>query len=734
MTKHSILLLSALSILPLSYAELQPAKPTIHPVAKASSPQKGYTANHTIAQATDGSLETPNWHVPSESRVDGTFVFEKPVDLDGIRFVSANFGTVSLEIKKGDKWSKPSVFTLPSSRNLRFAKTIKDIEAVRLKVQDKKPFGFTLREIEFYKRGISPQNKIIKTVFTDLSCSKLRADATDAAIAKLPEELRDIAKKIKSGDYADADFRIAQYKAFSTPELANQLLKINPLNPLDNPTGIYAKAGDEIYVFVGPTRGKNIDLVSNRPLTLHTTTYPLEEGINKVKITSNGLLYISYQTDITKDAKPITVHIPEGSGQVNGYFDITKHTDADWERMISDAPAEVFDLVGKESMMILTTKYLQKYSSKDISTSVKFWDDCVKSVRDLIGFDAYRPQINNRMLGYSTEGGAHMFSGQYGCGYSNGGDGYNLRNEVIAPNIMKGKTAWGFGHEVGHSHQAVINWPSMTESSNNLFAQVLLDEVLYSADKNPTATDNENPCKYLLEQAVKGVPFHNMNGWSQWGFAQYSFYLYFHKLGINPNFYPELFESLRKKPLVDDTWKNPARAHLNWYIRICEETKTDFTEDFEIFNWFIPLDVKKHQYGDYHYQLTKEMADAAKARVKAKNFPKPKYRVAFMHQHGKTITLWGKSMKGWELNGYWSKFKPTATLPSDVSAKKEGDLIKVSKGENAAAFCVKTDGKIVGYYDRPQFSVKDIPWNNSSQVYAIPMLTSQPYKLIYSVK
>ncbi len=717
----------------MTHAALVPATPTIHPVMKASSPQSAYTANHTVSQAVDKSLTSANWHVPSATKVQAEFTFEEPVTLDGIRFVGANFGSVSLEIKKGGKWSKPSSFTLGSSRNLRFGKSIPAIEAVRMKVEDKKPFGFALREIEFYKRGISPQNKLIKSVFTDLSCSKLRPDVTADAIAKLPSELKDIANKIQSGDYPDAEFRIASYKPFSTPELARQLLHINPLNPLDNPTGIHAKKGDEIYVFVGPTRGQNIDLVSNRPFGLHLTTYPLEEGINKITIGDTGLLYISYQTDITKDAKPITIHIPEGSGQVNGYFDISKHTDADWERMISKASADVFDLVGEESMMILTTKYLQKYSPKNISTAVKFWDACVKSVRDLIGYDAYRQQINNRMLGYSTEGGAHMFSGEYGCGYSNGGDGYNMRNEVLAPSIMKGKTAWGFGHEVGHSHQAVINWPSMTESSNNLFAQVLLDQTLYSPDKNPTATDNENPCKYLLEQAVKGVPFHDMNGWAQWGFAQYSFYLYFHKLGINPDFYPELFESLRKKPL-GDVWADPARAHLNWYIRICEETKTDFTEDFETFNWFVPIDVKKHQYGDYHYKLTEKMADAAKARVKARNYPKPRYRVAFMHQHGKTVTLWGKTMKGPELNGYWTKFKPHAKLPRDVSATLEGDLIKVSQGENAAAFCVKTDGKIVGYFDRPQFSIKDIPWNNSSEVYAIPMLTSQPYTLIYSVK
>lgn len=91
----------------------------------------------------------------------------------------------------------------------------------------------------------------------------------------------------------------------------------------------------------------------------------------------------------------------------------------------------------------------------------------------------------------------------------------------------------------------------------------------------------ENPCKYLLSEAVKGMPFHDLNGWAKWGFAQYSFYLYFHKLGINPEFYPRLFESLRRKPLSRQAYE-VSEAHLALYERICNISRTDFTDDFEI--------------------------------------------------------------------------------------------------------------------------------------------------------
>lgn len=130
----------------------------------------------------------------------------------------------------------------------------------------------------------------------------------------------------------------------------------------------------------------------------------------------------------------------------------------------------------------------------------------------------------------------------------------------------------------------------------------------------------ENPCKYLLSEAVKGMPFHDLNGWAKWGFAQYSFYLYFHKLGINPEFYPRLFESLRRKPLSRQAYE-VSEAHLALYERICNISRADFTDDFEIFNWFVPIDRKGHQYGDYSFKMTEEMARASRPALPPNGTP-----------------------------------------------------------------------------------------------------------------
>ena len=52
--------------------------------------------------------------------------------------------------------------------------------------------------------------------------------------------------------------------------------------------------------------------------------------------------------------------------------------------------------------------------------------------------------------------------------------------------------------------------------------------------------------------------------------------------------------------------------------------------------------------------------DISKARIAAKRYPKPKFRIAFLHQHGKTVNLWGQNLHGAQLN---SSHSWSASLP-----------------------------------------------------------------------
>jgi len=709
--------------------------PVKHQVKQASSPQKSYSGNHSVTQAIDGSLTTPNWHAPGQLEVQGDFTFAAPVKIDYINFDNANFTELEIETLQQGKNIKLGKFTLGGSKVLRFAKPLEGVEALSIKVSyaQAAQANFALREIEFMQKPDIALNRELLKVFKDGSCSELKASYKQSDLAALPALLQNVAKHLQQKNYPEAAFRLGSYQAYSHPEYAAKVRNINALSPLDNPTGILARQGQEIVVLVGPTNGQNISLACVPAYGLSINSYPLSEGVNKLRVNNTGLLYVMYHADLADKKPAIKLHIPIGSGELNGYFDIRRHNDKDWQKILAAAKYDVIDIVGKYSMMILDSKHLRQYSPDNITRSVEVWDRSVAAMWKIMGFDKYPQAHNNRQLGISTQGGSHMFASWYFCGYSNGNNGQTLKNEVIAPGILNGNKLWGIGHEIGHCYQHPINWRSMSESSNNFFAQLILDQVVNPINGNELASDMENPCKYLQEDAVAGKPFHDFNGWAKWGFAQYSFYLYFHKLGIDQSFYPRLFESLRRKPLSTQSL-DVTEAHLAWYERVCEISKTDFTEDFELFNWFVPIDIRGNQYGEYVHKMSAEQAAAAKQRVAAKKYPKPKYRVAFLHQHGKTVELYGQKLHGSQLNGFWKNYLKPAKLPKDLKATLAEQRVTVSSGKNAAAFCVKTDGKIVGWFDRCQFDIKGLPWNDSSEIYAVPMQSAEAYKCIYRQK
>ena len=80
---------------------------------------------------------------------------------------------------------------------------------------------------------------------------------------------------------------------------------------LDNPTGIYVNSGDELIVMVGETYGNTISLQAIRSSNLSGDKYMLNEGINKLKMKGDGMLFVMYNTELTSEnAKPVKIHIP----------------------------------------------------------------------------------------------------------------------------------------------------------------------------------------------------------------------------------------------------------------------------------------------------------------------------------------------------------------------------------------------------------------------------------------
>jgi hypothetical protein len=186
--------------------------------------------------------------------------------------------------------------------------------------------------------------------------------------------------------------------------------------------------------------------------------------------------------------------------------------------------------------------------------------------------------------------------------------------------VIVGDPCWGFCHEVGHALQMrQITWGGMTEVSNNIFSLhtvgLMGNESRLKAQKSYASARRNiigaNPAKSLL--AVPDVFDRLVPFWQ--------LHLYFSRNG-KPDFYADVMEEMRRRPDAgsgDDSIKNQFE-----FVRICcDVAKLDLTEFFGKWGFFWVGQITVDDYAKYHYTITQQMVDDAKAQVALKNFPKP---------------------------------------------------------------------------------------------------------------
>lgn len=174
---------------------------------------------------------------------------------------------------------------------------------------------------------------------------------------------------------------------------------------------------------------------------------------------------------------------------------------------------------------------------------------------------------------------------------------------------------WCVGHESGHNNQGLINLESSTESSNNLFSNIITYLYGYRMSRGGTFSDNQ---QYSTDNVVFA---HRDIGMTM--LMYYHLYLYYHRAGYKMDFYPTLFMNLRRDPM---RLNNSAKTSwLHFYKKACEAAQEDLTEYFRLWGFFIPID--KGEFGDYTSRVvtcTQEDIDDAIAWVKSHNWPENK--------------------------------------------------------------------------------------------------------------
>ena len=212
-------------------------------------------------------------------------------------------------------------------------------------------------ESDFNSRLTKLQNAnyaALSTFFTDKACTILKDeykamsdDALKAAVAtaELPEEIQNIAVKVKNGwtDETDgsisAQFRVQEYEAYSGAGLwrwdngSSKGLNASQFTDMNNPTGVYTVGRDILFVFVESDIPAGCTLrlsaVSENVNGFGYNNYDngtvLNKGINIIPANNDLYAYWMMYTVTDKSKKPadmpkLKIHV-EG-GDVMGYVNV----------------------------------------------------------------------------------------------------------------------------------------------------------------------------------------------------------------------------------------------------------------------------------------------------------------------------------------------------------------------------------------------------------------------------
>ncbi|WP_195531891.1 M60 family metallopeptidase [Bacteroides finegoldii] len=579
------------------------------------------------------------------------------------------------------------------------------------------------KDMSFYeKTNYREMNDPILQVFTDLTCSELKPDVTDEAIEALTSNtLKRVAKALKDNTYDEweKNFRIREYEAYSDNNYWATQIQTKKYSDLDNPTGIYVKKDEELMVLVGKIPdGQQVSLQCiweeggtkqdfdhqdpNAQNYVQTAAsgdkYSLVEGVNMLKMKGQGQLFVMYNVKgegLKQNPAPVKIHIPLGRGIVNGFFDLKEHkTDAKYAELLSKATHKYFCVRGERMMFYFHRLKMLDAAPTEILSAIHLWDNILKWEQEMSGVEKYRQEgsYNNHMFSISPEG-SYMWASDYRVAFV-----YTyLRNILLYDNVMAAEdNAWGPAHEMGHVHQYAINWPSSTESSNNLFSNYViyrlgkyksrgrgLDYMAKSVYGDGRAWYNMGSSTHQNED----TEVHMRMNWQLW-----IYYELCKGTADNPTIWPRIFEIMRTT-YGNIPENDPGKRQMAFVKAVCEATGEDLTEFFETWGFFKPVNESIEQYGSFQYTVTKTMIEETKQNIKSKQYPKAAPIQYIEDRKQEFFTESDSRYKEVGDVGYYTTFKDnvkiTKTPTYTEKASTQGKAIVVSNGDQAVAFEVR---------------------------------------------
>ena len=463
-----------------------------------------------------------------------------------------------------------------------------------------------------YQTGNTRDFMTYRRLFADDMFSELVPNISEDTIMTITIDLlRDLALKMYRNEYS-TEFRVQTFKPIPHPNVAANSNKHRELSLLDNPTGMLVDSGEYFVVFAGNIPDKEKENVKLRVIDFSrgygaSTDYPLNSGVNRLKMKQKGLAYMIYHTSDAQ-AKPIDIHFM--SGEENGYFDISKHTQADWTRLLDAAKSPYFDVMGKYAQLIFPVENFKNHTP-DPFVLMNVYDSIIFLEEEHLGLYKYNRKNPNKLL-FHVDYNTYMYM-------SNNRTAYDISTMPHLCNAAELRSSWIWGpaHEAGHIFQTQgLDWVGMGEVSNNIMSMCVQTALgnrsrllSVSSGKNDYQRGADSIAKEvrhaMLPVFVKLVPFWQLE-------------LYLGRAQNKPDFYKDVYEKMRTTTISS---LKQGEKQLN-FVKVCSDVaQLNLFDFFEAWGFLRTIDMEINDYSTDDMVVTQEMID--EMRTYLSQYPNP---------------------------------------------------------------------------------------------------------------
>ena len=600
----------------------------------ASGTASNYQSGEGIERSFDGDYATlyhSNYNSQNTFPITLTYTLKEVSHVDYAIYtprqdgnVNGNFQEVTVSYQVGNKWTTLATLNFEGSSaasRIPFGDNgVDDVKAVRFVVKSGTNGFASCSEMEFYTKN-NFMEELLHTYFTDNLCTQLREGVTAQEIEQIPvAEIRNMAKAMLAGTYS-TEFRIGEFTAFRPlTDLQGELKNSYLYNNHENPTGITFDEDESVIVMVEGIGEQSVALQVRNfgPTVFASSTYALQNGINVIKVSNKGNGYINYYTTNWKTAPKVKMHFLNAKEQ--GYFSpkYKGHTNDDWKRLLANAKGDCLDMHGEFTDCVFPVSSFKANCPNDGEWLMAIYDSIISVERDIMGIYKYKHEFPNRQcaITVATSGGLYHASN----------DGFCVPvNALRDPTSRTHYDIWGAAHEYGHQNQTQgLRWIGLTEVTNNIMSAYV--EHKLRTDGYHRLENESNGFRYydfFEYNVMKGGQFvpHAHNDVFCTLVPFWQLLIYTRIAGIQPDAYPELYETLRNQSALSSM--SDGQHQVNFMKQWCHITKTNFLPYFKQVGMFKTVDESISDYSTRQLTITQAMLDALEKEINAANYPEP---------------------------------------------------------------------------------------------------------------